>query len=161
MQTLASTGWPRGTAHIATSAEPKAAQAAAILAAPLGLSVEIRPRMHENDRASTGYLPGPEFEAMADAFFANPHVRIRGWESAADAQSRIVAEVAAFLATCPPGDVLIVGHGAVGTLLICHLAQIPISRAHDQPPTRGGNVFAFECKTKTLVHRWQAAGQTP
>ncbi len=160
MQALAATGWPHGTAHIVASAEPKAAEAAAILAAPLGLVPEIRPGMHENDRSATGYLPGPEFEATADAFFADPHSSIRGWERAIDAQARIVAEVADLAANGPPGDMLILGHGAVGTLLICHLARIQISRAHDQPATGGGNVFAFERAAGTLLCRWQAPGQT-
>lgn len=29
--------------------------------------------MHENDRSATGFLPPPEFEAVANQFFANPH----------------------------------------------------------------------------------------
>ena len=72
--------------------------------------------MHENDRSATGYLPGPEFEATADRFFAEPQISVRGWERAIDAQARILGAVAETLARHPGGDLLLVGHGAVGTL---------------------------------------------
>lgn len=40
----------------------------------------VQPR--ENDRSSTGFLPPEEFEVVADAFFAQPGVSVRGWETA-------------------------------------------------------------------------------
>lgn len=110
--------------------------------------------MHENDRSTTGYLPPDEFERVADGFFASPKTSIRGCERAIDAQVRVVREVEAMLATPGDGDVLIVGHGAVGTLLYCHLASLPIDRRHDQPPG-GGKVFAFECESRRIVHPWR------
>ena len=98
--------------------------------------------MHENDRSSTGFLPPHEFERVADTFFAAPDTSVRGWETARAAQARIVAEVTACIALYPEGDVLFVGHGAVGTLLWCHLAGVGIDRRHDQP-AGGGNWFSF------------------
>lgn len=45
------------TRRIVSSAEVKALETARPLALALGLSVEIRPDMHENDRSATGFLP--------------------------------------------------------------------------------------------------------
>lgn len=112
--------------------------------------------MEENDRSATGYLPEAEFQQMADAFFARPTESVRGWERAVDAQARIVAAVEAALAAY--GDagqrLLFVGHGGVGTLLLCHLAGYPISRAHDQPPVGGG--CWFRAGPGLRPDRWRA-----
>ena len=114
--------------------------------------------MHENDRSATGFLPPPEFEATADEFFARPHESVRGWERAIDAQARIVREAQAVLAAAPAGDVLLVGHGGVGTLLFCHFAGVEIARRHDQ---RGcGCVFAVGRETRRIVHAWRPIEET-
>ncbi|MET3520680.1 broad specificity phosphatase PhoE [Mesorhizobium abyssinicae] len=113
--------WIGSIRRIVSSAERKARETAEILATRLRLAVEVRERMHENDRSATGFLPPPEFEAVADQFFANPDDSIRGWERAIDAQRRIVSEVDAVLGNDDPGDTAFVGHGGVGTLLLLSL----------------------------------------
>jgi broad specificity phosphatase PhoE len=143
-----------GTRAVVSSAERKAIETAEPIAAALGIEMIVREAMHENDRSATGYLPPAEFERMADAFFANPDVSVRGWERAADAQARIVRETRAVLASAPEGDVLLVGHGGVGTLLYCHFAGLPIGRSQDQP-AGGGNVFAVERATGEVRHGWR------
>jgi broad specificity phosphatase PhoE len=110
--------------------------------------------MHENDRSATGFLVPDEFQAVADQFFANPEISVRGWEPAVDAQSRIVREVEYVLARERPGDVLFVGHGGVGTLLYCHYAGVAIDRIHDQPAGDGGNFFAFTKDGRRVRHSW-------
>ncbi|KMW58741.1 hypothetical protein AIOL_003720 [Candidatus Rhodobacter oscarellae] len=138
------------------SAERKARDAAEITGAVLGVAPRIRPALGENDRSATGYLPGPEFEATADLFFANPQDSIRGWERAVDAQARIVTAVREALAEPrSEGDVLIVAHGGVATLLRCHLAGIPISRAQDQSGG-GGNWYAFAPDMTSAATEWRA-----
>lgn len=130
--------------RIVSSTEVKAQETAALLAEALGLAVEVARGMEENDRSATGYLPEVEFQQMADAFFARPEESVRGWERAQDAQTRIVAAVTRTLAELQDHrqvPVLFVGHGGVGTLLLCHLAGYPISRIHDQPPVGGGCWF--------------------
>lgn len=144
------------TTRVISSAEVKALETASPLANSLGLSLETCPEMHENDRSATGFLPPDEFEQVADQFFAHPTQSIRGWERAIDAQSRILREVESVLADHSAGDVLIVGHGGVGTLLYCVLAGVPISRTHDQGPGGGGNWFAFDLATRTPLHGWRA-----
>ena len=42
-------------------------------------------------RSSTGFLAPEAFELQADRFFESPNDSTRGWESAADAQTRIVS----------------------------------------------------------------------
>lgn len=146
-----------GVARIVSSTEEKAKETAAILAAARGLPVEVREAMGENDRSATGYLPEAEFQTMADAFFARPHESVRGWERAAEAQARIVGAIGAALAESGgtgDGTVLFVGHGGVGTLLLCHLAGYPISRVHDQPPVGGG--CWFRAGDGTRPDRWRA-----
>ncbi len=155
-----------GTTRIVSSAERKAIDAAQPIAEALGLQVEIRPRMNENDRSATGYLPKAEFEAVADRFFAEPSQSIRGWERAIDAQSRIVAEVTEVLAQHQTGDILFVGHGGVGTLLRCWLANMPIDRRHDQPGGGGGCIFSVSLTDRkprggwVLLEDFRAMGNT-
>ena len=101
--------------RIWSSAERKARETADLLAAPRNLPVQIDPRLGENDRSATGYLPPAEFEATADAFFANPEKSIRGWERAIDAQTRVETVIREIAAAQMQGDLAISSHGAVGT----------------------------------------------
>ena len=152
-----------GITAIYSSGERKAQDGAGILAAAVGMRSRVVEALHENDRSATGYLPREEFEAVANAFFASPDRSIRGWETARDAQTRIVAAVGTILREDPTrGDIAIVAHGGVGTLLLCHLMGCPIARAHDQPGAGGGNFFAFDRDSWALLHGWRdIAGGAP
>lgn len=146
--------WVSAIRRIVSSGERKAIETAEILGHHLGMTPEIRPRMHENDRSATGFLPPPEFEAVADQFFAHPETSIRGWERAIDAQARIRAEVDDILSRHEAGDIAFVGHGGVGTLLLLSLTGRPISRAADQPGG-GGHYYAFTVPDLQLLHGWR------
>ncbi len=148
--------WMSGIRAVWCSRERKALDAADVLAANLGLPISTLPVLGENDRSATGYLPGAEFEALADAFFANAEQSVRGWERAVDAQHRIIDAVDQVVSasTGSGGDIAIVSHGGVGTLLLCHLRGEPISRDYDQPRNNGGNYFAFDAATRGLRHGW-------
>src|SRR5512140_773096 len=89
-ETIANAGWLARTTQIISSGERKAIETAEIIADRLGLMIEIREAMHENDRSATGFLNPAEFEDVANQFFAEPHLSVRGWERAIDAQARIV-----------------------------------------------------------------------
>lgn len=99
-------------------------------------------------------LAADEFEALANQFFAHPMASVTGWERALHAQARIVREVERVLARNRAGDVLLVGHGAVGTLLFCHYAGFAIDRIHDQA-AGGGQCFMFAKDGRCLLHSWR------
>jgi broad specificity phosphatase PhoE len=159
-ETLAKTGWFSDTTQIVASGERKAVETAEIIGKELNVPVEVREAMHENDRSATGFLPPSKFEMVANQFFAEPHASIQGWERAIDAQLRIVREVERVLARNQSGDVLFVGHGAVGTLLFCHYSQFAIDRAHDQP-AGGGHYFAFVKDGRRVLHPWRPIERSP
>lgn len=153
MQAFAASAEMRGLDAIWSSEETKAIEAANILAKAHGLSVSRRADLGENDRSATGYLPPAEFEAMADAFFARPKESVRGWERAIDAQARIAGAVETILRDFHGDRLAIVAHGAVGTLLMCHLLGEPISRAADQPFQ--GCFWAVDITRRRVLHRWR------
>jgi broad specificity phosphatase PhoE len=149
--------WIAMIGSVFCSSERKAADAAGILANHLGLIPVVFEALAENDRSATGYLPKPEFEAVANQFFARPEQSIRGWERAIDAQRRIVRAVERVVAVPKgDGDIAIVSHGGVGTLLLCHLKGTPISRAEDQPGAGGGNFFSFDTSKHRLLSGWRS-----
>ncbi|MCV6587008.1 MAG: phosphoglycerate mutase family protein [Marinibacterium sp.] len=146
----------RGVTAIHSSDERKAKDGAGILADALGLPVTVTHDLHENDRSATGYLPKAEFEAVADAFFAHPDRSMRGWETARDAQARIVRAVQGIVARdSGPGDIAIVAHGGVGALLLAHVRGEPISRRLDQPGGGGGNRLTLGLPDLTLIDGWR------
>lgn len=159
-EVLSTTRWLSDTTQIVCSGERKAIETAEILGRALNVPVEVREAMHENDRSATGFLPPDEFEAVADQFFAQPLVSVRGWERAVDAQLRIVREVEHVLARDRTGDVLFVGHGAVGTLLFSHYSRFVIDRTHDQP-AGGGHYFAFLKEGRCMLHPWRPMEHPP
>jgi broad specificity phosphatase PhoE len=146
--------WLKGLRRVVASQERKAVKTARLIADWLNMSCEVFPDIGENDRSSTGFLEPLAFERAADAFFALPTLSWNGWERAADAQERIVAAVRRILEGHDSrNQVLFVGHGAVGTLLKCHLAHRPISRVEDQP-AGGGNIYAFSLAGLDLLCDW-------
>jgi broad specificity phosphatase PhoE len=162
MRAFAGSAAVAGVGAISCSAERKARDAAAILAQGRGVAVTVVAALHENDRSATGFLAPADFEATADRFFAEPEVSVRGWERAVDAQARIVAAVQAIVAADrTAGDLAIVAHGAVGALLLCHLAGQPIHRRFDQPGRGGGNLFAFRRDDLSLIHGWRPIDRGP
>jgi broad specificity phosphatase PhoE len=145
-------GWPFGVVRVVTSRERKARETAEILAGPLGVDPLVVEGLEEIDRSATGYVPHDRHEALADACFAHPGASAEGWEPAADAQARIVAAVDRLVRA--RGDLLIVGHGGIGTLLWCHLSGLAISRRHDQP-LGGGCYFAATGVHLRPSHAWR------
>ncbi|WP_163264960.1 histidine phosphatase family protein [Chelativorans alearense] len=145
--------WLRPIRRIVSSAELKAVETAALIAARLGVAIEVDPEMGENDRSATGFLQPDEFEAAADRFFGEPQKSWRGWERAVDAADRIEAAVRRALNRSELVPTLLVGHGAVGTLLKCRIGSRRISRREDQP-AGGGSLFAFGIASRELLCDW-------
>jgi broad specificity phosphatase PhoE len=146
--------WVQDVSAVFSSAEPKALQTAELLAAACGhLEVVVHEGLGENDRSATGFLPPEQFEVVADLFFSAPTLSAHGWESAQAAQQRVVSAVDDCLRQAPVGDVAVVAHGGVGTLLWCHLAGQPISRRHDQPGQ--GSYYSIDIATRRPLSGWQ------
>ncbi|MGV6805430.1 MAG: histidine phosphatase family protein [Ruegeria sp.] len=116
-----------------SSRERKALETAGVLAQTLKLNVNSDCRLGENDRSATGFLPVDQFEAAADAFFAEPEKSFQGWETAKAAQKRIFEAVMSIVEAHDFKDLGLVTHGAVGTLLWCQLSGKKIDRQFDQP----------------------------
>ncbi len=154
-----------GVTRIVSSTETKALELAAILAALCKAPVESGDKFGENDRSSTGFVPRERFEQLADAFFAHPDDSVEGWETSRDAQRRVVGAFEAALAgNYPTKPIVFTGHGAVGTLLKCHLGNRPIARSEDQSrhgDKGGGNVFVFRLRDRALLTEWTAMESLP
>ena len=149
-------GWPVGIARIASSAERKARDTAALLGAGV-IPIRIHAGLGEVDRSATGYVPAAAHEALADRLFARPELSADGWETARAAQDRGLAALREALLP-GSGNLLVVGHGGIGTLIRCALAGLPIDRRHDQP--RQGCVWTAQVTMDPaplfrLVSPWQ------
>jgi len=149
--------WSARLSAVYCSTEQKAIDGAQILAERLGTGYEMLVDLGENDRSATGYLPENEFRAAVQQFFAHPDESVRGWETARDAQRRIVEAVETILAReRVPGDIAIVAHGGVGALLLCHLTGVEISASENQPGANGGNYYCFDADSWSLEQSWKA-----
>jgi broad specificity phosphatase PhoE len=149
--------WVRDVSAIYCSTEQKAIDGADILARHLSLCFFSVEDLGENDRSATGFLPPDEFERVADEFFGSPDKSVRGWERAVDAQARVARAVSRIEnEDQTSGVIAIVSHGAVGTLLYCHLAGEPIARRWDQPPNGGGNFYRFTLSPPAAHGWWRA-----
>ena len=153
LKQVCSAPWLQSLGRIMSSPEAKARETASILSKCSGAPVVVVEGSGEVDRSSTGYVPHQEHEDLADRLFGEPTQSACGWETAVAAQKRIVAVVNGFLqrygSDC---NVAIVGHGAVGSFLLCALANRPIARSEDQK--RGGSVFVFDLRTRDLLLEW-------
>jgi broad specificity phosphatase PhoE len=156
MKKLLAQPWVEDIGAIVCSTEQKAIDGAEILARHLSIGFTMVEALGEIDRTSTGYLPQEEHAATARQLFAHPARSVRGWETACDAQQRIVEAVESVI-TGNPGDghLTIVSHGAVATFYLCHLKGCPIRWEERQPGRFGGNFYCFEAESKALVHGWR------
>jgi broad specificity phosphatase PhoE len=154
MRAFADSAEAARVAAVWASTEAKAIEGAGILAAGRGIGVSVDPALGENDRSATGFLPPPEFERAADAFFGAPEESFCGWERAVDAQARIRAAVERIASThTGGGDLAIVSHGAVGTLMLLHLRRAPIDRSADQP--FAGHYWTASLPELGLIDGWR------
>ena len=155
MKELLRSQWIDDLTAVYCSTEQKAVDGAKILGEHLGVAYQPLEALGENDRSSTGFLAADEFERTADEFFAKPSRSVRGWETAVDAQSRIVDAVRYIDGSDTTlGDIAIVSHGAVGTLLYCHVTGKTIDRRWDQPGRGGGNFLKLRLTPEQSCEWW-------
>ncbi|HEV2557914.1 MAG TPA: histidine phosphatase family protein [Microvirga sp.] len=145
-----------GVRAVASSGERKARDGAEIIAAHFSLPILVDEELGENDRSATGYIAPPEFWEVVDAFFARSQESVRGWERAADAQARILRAVTRIARRADiAGDVAVVSHGGVGTLLLAYLSGVPDARSLAQPHGGGGCYFVIDRESMRLVEGWR------
>ncbi len=110
----------------------------------------------EIDRSSTGFLPDEEHAALGRACFEQPAVSVRGWETAEHAQQRVALAVGEVLTGYGADDtVALIGHGGVGTLLLCQLTGHPISLSERPPGTDGGSYCVYDTTAHVLISGWE------
>ncbi len=146
--------WIDSVRRIVASAETKAQHTAEILATFLDLEIETRPLTGETDRSATGFVPHDRHEELAARYFAQPTMSADGWERSIDSQRRIVDATVDLFDQAQTSDIVIVGHGGVGTLLYAHIARLKIDQRHDQPGQ--GHYWAFDIADQTVLHPWRA-----
>jgi broad specificity phosphatase PhoE len=114
---------------IVASLEPKAAETGRIVASRLGKPFETAENLHEHDRSNVRLFDTKEqFEARVASFFENPQRLVFGRETADDAHRRFAEAVAGVIGKYPSGNLAVVTHGTVMTLLVARavgLAPFP------------------------------------
>jgi broad specificity phosphatase PhoE len=109
---------PYQPAAVVASREPKAAETGAIVARQLDVPFATAEGLHEHDRSNVGWGPSEDFMAAVAAFFARPSELVMGRETADAARERFAGALERALAAQPRGNLAIVAHGTVITLLV-------------------------------------------
>jgi broad specificity phosphatase PhoE len=116
--TLAERLRPYQPAAVVASQEPKARETGSIAATILGIPFATAEDLHEHDRRGVGWLTAEVLDAKVAEFFAHPSELVMGREAAGAARERFAFAVDQVLATHPLGNLAIVAHGTVITLLV-------------------------------------------
>lgn len=110
-------------AVIVSSHEPKAAETAMVIAARLDRPHVLADDLHEHERANVPLMEAAEFHAAVAAMFAAPDDLVLGQETARQAQQRFAQAVDRVLAAHPEGNMVIVAHGTVISLLLAQRSR--------------------------------------
>lgn len=110
---------------IVSSAEPKAAETARIIARDHKLELHIVDDLHEHDRSKTSLLSRDEFQTAVGEFFEKPDVLVFGSETANEAHSRFYRAVHRVLNSNRNKIIVAVAHGTVISLFVSRLTGIP------------------------------------
>jgi len=110
---------------IVASLEPKATETGRIVANILGKPFETAEDLHEHDRSSVGLLDTKEqFEARVASLLENPQKLVFGRETADDAHRRFAKAITGVIRKHPSGNLAVVTHGTVMTLLVARIARL-------------------------------------
>ena len=154
LRSLLQKPWINTIGFTYSSEETKSLSAGEIIAHHVGSPHVTLVGLGEVDRSSTGYLDIDEHDLAVAELFRNPEVSHRGWERAIDAQDRIVSSVELIDAEVEnDASIAIVSHGGVGTLLMCHIKEVPISRG--EAGSGQGNYFCFDRGSWDFVYGWR------
>lgn len=109
--------------RIFTSDELKAVETGEILARILDRPAAVAAGLHEHDRANVPLMQPREFISHMAHFFKHPDEPVLGNETANEAADRILDAVDDLVAANPEGNLAVVTHGTVLSLLICEYAD--------------------------------------
>lgn len=140
--------------HIFSSKEIKSIQTAEILSEITKIPTEVFPNLQENYRTDE-LLEEKEYKTIFKRFFNYPKDSVRGWETASDAQKRIIGAISAIDELYPDlKTIAIIGHGVTGTLLLCNMLEHPIDSSIGQE--RVGCIVELDWEHKFAVsNEWQ------
>jgi broad specificity phosphatase PhoE len=111
-------------AVVVTSEEPKAIETGQIVAERLGLYWETAAGLHEHERPWAPWEGREAFEAKVAQFFQRPESPVFGAETAEQADRRFRAALDQVLHKHGQGDMAVVSHGTVMTLLVAGSNQL-------------------------------------
>ncbi len=148
---LASQHFWRYVQHIFTSSEPRATETGQILHSIHNIAIRPFPELQEQRRSNTNYfLSLTELAITMRMFFSRPKESIRGWESAVDAQKRMVNAIDSLQELYPDYQTIaIISHGIVGSLLRGYLMNHPIEESLCQEDI--GSYIQFDWEHKCVV----------
>lgn len=156
MRGLLHAPWIKNVTAVYSSDEQKSIDGAMMIAHSSGVKVAKVSTLGEVDRSSTGYLPQEKHDLNARLLFDQPHESVEGWETAIEAQYRMVTTIYRILEfDKTPGPIVIMTHGAVASFLMSHLKRKRISLEDAPGMAGGGGIFSFDATTHNLLSDWQ------
>ncbi len=107
-----------------SSREPKAVETAEIVAASVGVPVQVADGLEEHHRDNVPFFPtAGDFEAAVERFFCNPDRLVLGSETAEQARNRMSAAIDDIVGSGQQ-DSIVVTHGTVMTLYVASVAGV-------------------------------------
>ncbi|KKQ91370.1 MAG: Phosphoglycerate mutase [Candidatus Woesebacteria bacterium GW2011_GWB1_39_10] len=137
---------------IYSSPEKKAIQTAELISREYGIKIFTRDNLSEVDRSSTGFMEYGKYLDVVRNFYKHPKESIQGWESAAVASKRIFKDIAQIMSKHKNKSIVVIGHGATGTLLACSLLNKEPDFAEDTQGT--GRYMIIDWNKRQLVQKW-------
>lgn len=136
---------------IYSSPEKKAVQVAEMAVNKYSFGLKRESCLSEIDRSSTGFMEYDIYMETMTEFYNNPKIEVNGWESAENATNRIVDCVTKIM-NSNTENVAIIGHGATGTLLACHLFNKLPTLTED--PQGTGQYMIVNWDEKKILNKW-------
>lgn len=123
--------WWKYVQFIVSSNESRALQTLDIIKERYNIPSQVFYPLEEQRRSNTNYyLSLTDLAITMRMFFSRPKESIRGWESAVDAQQRIVTAIETIQELYPQYQTIaIISHGIVGSLLRSYLMHHPIEES--------------------------------